>query len=100
MRKDQMPAIIEEYFVAYGLHEMGWKYGFGKAQTYYGIAYFERKKIVFSVPMHEYRNEDFFRNTVAHEVCHALVDDRYTQDHSPEWISKAKEMGVDAKMYE
>ena len=92
-----MPDIIHEYFVAYGLYKKGWTFKFGRSKKDYARTWFNRKHIVFSVPAHEIRNEDWFRDTVAHEVAHVITNDRC---HGPKWIIQAKKMGVSTKGYE
>jgi hypothetical protein len=75
----------------YGLLDSGWYFEFDQAKRRFGCCNYRIKKITLSAPLTELRDESFVRNTILHEIAHALVGGRNGHNHI--WKAKAIEIG-------
>ena len=66
-----------------------------RALGYAGITYGSRREIHLSVPHLDAMDENEVRNTVLHEVAHALAGD--AEGHGPRWRKIALALGSDGE---
>ena len=83
--------IAEELMYKHGLVLNGWSFGFDNAKRRFGCCNYRLKRISLSKPLTELRDESFVRNTILHEIAHALVGGRNGHNHI--WRAKAIEIG-------
>jgi hypothetical protein len=76
----------------WGLWEQGWKTNFTKVTQYIACCMFDEKRIVISLPHLNARSEAELKQTILHEIAHALAG--YEAGHGEAWVSKAKEVGI------
>lgn len=69
----------------------GWSVGLDRAKTRAGACHYSRKLITLSGPLTRLHSEDDVRDTVLHEIAHALVGPRHR--HDAVWRAKALEIG-------
>jgi predicted SprT family Zn-dependent metalloprotease len=67
-----------------------WSLVFGQARSYFGICYTRQKRITISAPLTLLNDIDEVRNTILHEIAHALTTDR---GHGRLWKAKACMVG-------
>lgn len=91
--------ILKKDFVVngktYNLAKSGWKFkGFDRAVNRLGICYGGAKQIGLSKKMTEIRPESGVKNTILHEIAHAIDNEiRGHSDHSYHWEKIAKSIG-------
>ena len=79
----------------HGLVERGWTFEFDRAKTRFGVCYYNRKQIKLSKVLTVHRDESSVRNTILHEIAHALVGHGHGHNHV--WRRKALEIGCNAE---
>lgn len=73
-------------------HELvGWTFDFDEAEVTFGKCHISRKKITLSRKLVELNEERHVRNTILHEIAHALAPP--TEMHGPEWRRVALSIG-------
>lgn len=75
----------------YGLSDKGWTFKFDKAKKRFGCCMHVRKIISLSALLTILRDPANVKNTILHEIAHALVGCGHGHDHI--WKAKAKEIG-------
>jgi len=91
----QAEALAISLMDKYGLIEKGWFFIFDKAKRRFGCCSYRRRCITLSAPLTEIREESFVRNTILHEIAHALVGGR--NGHNEVWRAKAIEIGCNGE---
>lgn len=79
----------------HGLIERGWRFEFNFAKRRLGVCKFMSKEIGLSKPYTELNEEKRIRNTILHEIAHALVG--HSHGHDAVWRAKAIEIGCDGE---
>lgn len=69
-----------------------WSVGLDRAKTRAGATHFGRHRITLSGPLTRAHDEAFVRDTILHEIAHALVGPRHGHDRV--WKSMAREIGA------
>jgi predicted SprT family Zn-dependent metalloprotease len=72
-----------------------WSFGFDKARRRFGLCSYSKRRITLSKALVEVNSPQRVRNTVLHEIAHALVGPG--KGHGPIWKRKAIEIGCDGK---
>lgn len=72
---------------------MGWRFEFNNRKQAYGLCSYRRRKIELSKHLTAVVDEDAVRNTILHEIAHALVGSGHGHDYV--WQRKALEIGCD-----
>jgi predicted SprT family Zn-dependent metalloprotease len=74
----------------HGLHD--WTVGLDRAKTRAGATHFRHRRITLSAPLTRAHDEDLVRDTILHEIAHALVGPAHGHDRV--WKAKAREVGA------
>jgi predicted SprT family Zn-dependent metalloprotease len=74
----------------HNLLDSGWVFQFDKATTRFGCCNYTRKVISLSKPLVEANSWDNVKDTILHEIAHALTPG---QNHNNVWKQKAIEIG-------
>jgi predicted SprT family Zn-dependent metalloprotease len=77
----------------HGLHH--WKFRWDHARTRFGCCHYSSQVISLSKKLTALRSDKEIRNTLLHEIAHALVG--YENHHNRIWRNKAIEIGCDGK---
>jgi hypothetical protein len=75
----------------HGLLDNGWTFRFDKAKRRYGCCMYSKKIISLSSPLAELREMANVKNTILHEIAHALVGSGH--GHDEVWRAKALKIG-------
>ena len=94
MNPHQAHALAFKLMVDHGLQEKGWSFEFDQATRRFGRCYYRRKLITLSEPLVSLNDESRVRNTILHEIAHALTEGHH---HDEVWRAKAIEIGCDGK---
>ncbi len=73
----------------------GWEFGWDRARSRYGRCNFATRKITLSAYLTPHCQPSEIRNTILHEIAHALVG--RSHGHDEVWRKKALSIGCDAK---
>lgn len=76
-----------------GLHT--WQVVVTRAKTQAGVCRFDRRQIGLSGPLTARMEEDVVRDTILHEIAHALVGPRH--GHDAVWKRQARALGCSAE---
>jgi len=69
-----------------------WKFKFDRAYVRFGSCSSYLKKITLSKPLTELNDESKVKETILHEIAHALVGSRHQHNHI--WRNKAAQIGA------
>lgn len=73
------------------LWELGWRTNFTKTDKFIAACFYDQKRIVISIPHLNARSETELKDTILHEIAHALVG--WGHAHDEVWRKKALEIG-------
>lgn len=79
----------------HGLWRQGWRFSFSEATRRFGGCHYKRQIISISAPISQLNDEARVRNTILHEIAHALAGIK--AGHGMDWQLKALDIGCDAK---
>ena len=68
----------------------GWRFNFDRARRRFGCCWTTRKLITLSRPLTELNDEAEVRDTILHEIAHALVPG----GHTPAWRRMCEKLGA------
>ena len=75
-----------------------WSVGLDRAKTRAGVTMFGKRRISLSAPLTRLHDEAHVRDTILHEIAHALVGAQHGHDRV--WKAKARELGAsDARCF-
>lgn len=83
MDTGDLEAFAVDRMRAFGLLDRGWTFRFDRAKRRFGICRFARKEISLSRHLVELNDEAECRDTVLHEIAHAMAGPR--AGHGPAW---------------
>jgi predicted SprT family Zn-dependent metalloprotease len=75
----------------HGLLAAGWRFRFDNARRRFGSCRSRDKAITLSRPLTLLNGEEQVRDTILHEIAHALTPD---DGHGPAWRAKCREVGA------
>lgn len=78
----------------HGLHD--WTFELRELKSYFGFCYWHKRHIVLSRPLTELNDESHVRNTILHEIAHALTP-RHERCHGKEWKRIAISIGCNGQ---
>lgn len=83
--------IANELMQHHGLIDKGWRFEMDRAKRRFGVCKYRSKQITLSTDLTALNEEKEVRNTILHEIAHALVGPRH--GHDAVWKAKAIEIG-------
>ena len=83
-------ALMEQH----GLFNMGYRFCWNRAKRMYGYCNWVNRTIALSMPLTAIRTPEMVRNTILHEIAHALCPNR---GHDDVWRSKAMQLGCNGE---
>lgn len=75
----------------------GWRFEYDDAKRRAGMCHYARRRISLSAPLATVYDESEVRDTVLHEIAHALAGSE--AGHGAQWRAKAREIGCSALRY-
>ena len=84
-----------ELMTKHDLITKGWRFKFDTAKRRFGCCNYSYKQISLSKSLTLINDEERVKNTILHEIAHALVGPRHGHDWV--WKQKAIEIGCDGK---
>lgn len=87
-------ALAEDMLDRFGLAERGWTFDFDNATKREGQCDYAKRRITYSGPILPHRSEEEFRQTMLHEIAHAMTPGA---GHGPIWRAKARQLGYTGK---
>ncbi len=91
MKLSDAETLAQDLFAQHGLKK--WTFQFDRAKVRFGLCNFCDRVISLSRHLTELNDEAIVRNTILHEIAHALVGRRHA--HDKVWKAKAIEIGCD-----
>lgn len=95
MNLETMGRIARLELRAMGLADEGWKFKWDRASVRFGQCNYRTKTISMSARLTEANDEARCRNTLTHEIAHALVG--HSHGHDAVWAAKHRELGGDGR---
>jgi len=95
MDLQEASSLAKELMRKHGLTTNGWSFVWIKAKTIHGICRYSSKFIGLSKPITEKISKKHVKNTILHEIAHALVG--VGHGHDSVWRNKALEIGCNGK---
>ena len=84
-----------ELMEKHDLMEKGWRFGFDTAKRRFGCCNYRYKQITLSKALVLVNDEARVKNTILHEIAHAMVGPRH--GHDAIWRNQAIAIGCDGK---
>jgi predicted SprT family Zn-dependent metalloprotease len=84
-------SLMEEH----GLNNLGWRFEFDNAKRRFGCCNYTQKRITLSKHLVVLNEIKDVKDTILHEIAHALVGRNHGHNHV--WMAKAKEIGCNGK---
>lgn len=81
-----------EYMMLHGLTDLDWRFGFNDHKRTLGMCYYKKKRIEVSQELVRSGNVEQIRETILHEIAHALVGPH--KAHGQEWRAMAIKVGA------
>lgn len=100
LTRSQTQSLAHELMELHGLLQAGWSFRLDRAKRYSGITAVELKEIRISGPMATTVEASAVRETILHEIAHALVGNCEKDEHGPIWLAKALEIGSTGEAYD
>lgn len=91
MTLEKAKELAIELMTEHGLIDKGWSFKLDQAKRRYGCCMHSRRVISLSSPLTQIRKDDRVKNTILHEIAHALVGCGH--GHDEVWRRKALEIG-------
>lgn len=76
----------------HGLSDKGWTFVWNKRKRAYGLCSYRDRTIQLSMPLVEHMTETEVKDTILHEIAHALVGPGY--GHGKVWKAMARKIGA------
>lgn len=92
MNVTQAQQETERLLAQHGLYQQGWRFSLGRGKSTLGTCYYRRKIIRISKFHIWHGNDTEVRETILHEIAHALVGESHGHDNV--WEAKAREIGL------
>lgn len=89
--------LAEDLMKTHGLYRKGWRFDFFRSRKSFGRCLYREKRILLSTEFVRINDEHHVRDTILHEIAHALVGGAHGHDES--WQEKAREIGCDGKRF-
>lgn len=93
MKLDDAKVLANFELQKHGLIEKGWTFNFDRGSRRFGCCYYATRRITLSWLLTEANGAAEVRNTILHEVAHALAG--HPAGHGPEWVRICRSIGGD-----
>jgi hypothetical protein len=90
MKLNEARDLAIQLMTNHGIVEQGWRFEFDNAKRRFGCCKYGSRRITLSLYLTELNNIDEVKNTILHEIAHALCP---RQGHNSVWKRKAIEIG-------
>lgn len=87
--------LANQLMTQHGLTQQGWRFKYDSAKRRFGVCKYRYKVIALSAPLVELNDEAEIKDTILHEIAHALVGPSH--GHDLVWKRKAIEIGCNGK---
>lgn len=94
LTRTQARNLALELMDLHGLIEGGWSFRFNRAKSYAGLTDLDNMEISLSGSMVDVVSPSSVRETILHEIAHALTGYDERAEHGPLWRAKAIEIGA------
>ena len=95
MEEAAVQALAHDLLHTHGLWEQGWRFAFDRAVRRAGACHYHRQRITLSRAFAQTLEEAEIRETLLHEIAHALVGPG--QGHNARWKATAQAIGCRAE---
>lgn len=93
MCKNAIEKFANDQLIQHGLYAKGWRFSWNRRKKSFGLCNEIKKVIQVSAYVAEKgESEEKLKDTVLHEIAHALVGNKHKHNHI--WKAKARELGV------
>lgn len=95
MNRPEAEHLARTLMAEHGLDAQGWTFGWSRSVTRFGQAEWrgdDARRLVLSGPLTDRNGIEQVRDTILHEIAHALVGRE--GGHGPAWRAKAAELGA------
>ena len=92
MNLQQAKKLAIEQMDKHGLLDLGWSFEYDNAKSRFGVCRYRLKVIGLSMPLVSANEEAAVRDTILHEIAHALVGTGH--GHDSVWKAKCREIGA------
>lgn len=96
MDANGVQTLTESLLSEHGLTEQGWTYKPSRALTYAGQCRYASRVIAISTKWAEHISDEEVRNTILHEISHAIVG--YSAKHNSTWKAHHRSIGGDGSV--
>ena len=90
MKLNEARDLAIQLMTKHGIIEQGWRFEFDNAKRRFGCCNYDSRRITLSLYLTELNKIDEVKNTILHEIAHALCP---RQGHNSVWKRKAIEIG-------
>lgn len=95
MNLDRARTLAIELLEEHDLYTGGWYFEFDNSKRRFGSCQYRTKRITLSTVLTELNDEETVKDTILHEIAHALVG--FNHHHDWVWKQKALEIGCDGE---
>lgn len=89
-RRVEVRTLALALLAQHGLHD--WRFSFNRRKRSLGMCQFSEKIIALSIHLVDRNSEEEIRDTILHEIAHALVGPHH--GHDTVWKAKCREIGA------
>lgn len=94
MKLNEARDLAIQLMTNHGIIQQGWRFEFDQAKRRFGCCKYRSKRITLSVHLTELNDVIRVKNTILHEIAHALCP---REGHNQIWRMKAIEIGCDGE---
>jgi predicted SprT family Zn-dependent metalloprotease len=95
MNRREILTMATDLMTQHGLIEEGWRPAIDSAKRRAGVCKYATRTLSFSLPIALLNTEVETRDTILHEIAHALVG--HSHGHDAVWRAKAREIGCNGQ---
>lgn len=95
MKLNDAAKLAQTLLREHGLAAQGWTFDYDTAVRRFGACHYRPKRITLSAKLVAMNDEARVRNTMLHEIAHALSG--HKAGHGPQWVAMARAIGCDGQ---
>ena len=92
MNMNEAHKMIGSLMREHGLLDSGWTWKWDNGKRRFGVCRYGSRQLGFSRPLFSLNSEDECRDTVLHEIAHAIAG--HAAGHGPEWRAVCRRIGA------